>query len=164
MVVEHAPHAVLLILALSLLVSRIGAVGFEMTGLSPDVASFQATSAFSGAGFTTEEAELITATAGRRKMTRLLILGGNVGLATAFAALVLSFSNGGGDLLTLVYIAAGAVLVIAIARTRWLNRMATPMIRRVLDRTTDLEIKDYSGLLGLRRGYRVAEIDVQEGT
>jgi Trk-type K+ transport system membrane component len=59
--------SVLLIFAISLLIVRIGSIALQMTGLSPNVASFQSVSAFSGAGYTTEEAEQTVSTPGRRK-------------------------------------------------------------------------------------------------
>lgn len=40
----------LVAIAISMLVVRIGAIALQMTGLSADVASFQAQSAFSGVG------------------------------------------------------------------------------------------------------------------
>lgn len=43
--------SLLVIFALSLLIIRIGSVGLGMTGLSQEVASFQAASAFTGAGY-----------------------------------------------------------------------------------------------------------------
>ena len=48
-----------IILILALTVVRIGAIALELTGLSTDIAAFQAQSAFSGAGFTTSESETI---------------------------------------------------------------------------------------------------------
>lgn len=49
--------SLLTIIVLSITVVRIGATALELTGLSRDVAEFQAQSAFSGAGFTTQESE-----------------------------------------------------------------------------------------------------------
>ena len=49
----------LTIVILSITVVRIGGIALELTGLSPEVATFQAQSAFSGAGFTTAESESI---------------------------------------------------------------------------------------------------------
>ena len=62
----------LIILAISLTTVRIGAIALELTGLSYEVAAFQAQSAFSGAGFTTSESENIVAHAVRRKIIRIL--------------------------------------------------------------------------------------------
>ena len=49
--------SLLLIVALSLIVTRTAAVALTYTGLSQQAASFQARSAFTGVGYTTSEAE-----------------------------------------------------------------------------------------------------------
>jgi len=51
--------AVLTILALSLVITRVATVALTMTGLSRQVARFQARSALTGTGFTTSEAETV---------------------------------------------------------------------------------------------------------
>jgi len=53
----YALLSLVVILALSILTVRVGTIALELTGTSRDVASFQAVSAFSGGGFTTQEAE-----------------------------------------------------------------------------------------------------------
>ena len=67
----YALVSLLLVASLSLLVIRVGSVALSMTGLSEEVASFQSLSAFSGAGFTTEEAERTIAYPARRRVRRL---------------------------------------------------------------------------------------------
>lgn len=57
-----------IILILALTGIRVGAIVLELTGLSTDVAAFQAQSAFSGAGFTTSESESIVNHPVRRKI------------------------------------------------------------------------------------------------
>jgi len=47
-----ALFTLLTIVLMPIIVVRIGAIALELTGLSPEIASFQAQSAFSGAGFT----------------------------------------------------------------------------------------------------------------
>jgi hypothetical protein len=47
-------------------------------------------------------------------------------------------------------------VLLALARSRWADRRATPLISRLLSRGTDLEIRDYAGLLELESGYRVS--------
>ncbi|KZN23035.1 TrkA-C domain protein [Haladaptatus sp. R4] len=154
--------SLLLTFALALLIIRIGSIALRMTGVSPDIASFQAASAFSGAGFTTEESEVITATPGRRHIAKQLIRFGSLGLVSAIASLVLSFTNAsGGNLTGLIYIISGAVLLILLARSQWLNHLVTPLIERALSRTTDLELRDYTQVLGLQDDYRVAELDTE---
>lgn len=153
--------SLLVIFAVSLVVIRVGSVALRMTGLSPDVASFQATSAFSGAGYTTEEAEKAVETPGRRKVVKALIRLGSLGLISAVSSLVLSFTGTGTDRLgSLALVVGGVVGLVLLARSRWLNRLATPLIERALEQTTDLALRDYTRVLGLQREYRVAEIDV----
>ncbi|RBI59725.1 TrkA-C domain protein [halophilic archaeon] len=156
--------SLLLTFALALLIIRIGAVALRMTGVSADIASFQATSAFSGAGYTTEEAELITSTPERRNIAKQLIRLGSIGVISVIASLVLSFTNAsGGNLYSLLYIIGGAVVLILLARSEWLNHIVTPIIEWMLSRTTDLELRDYTQMLGLQDDYRVAEIDAETG-
>jgi hypothetical protein len=164
MAATYSILSLLIIFALSLLIVRTGSIALEMTGLSPDVASFQATSAFSGAGYTTEEAEQAITTVGRRKTVKALIRLGSIGLLGAISSLILSFTRtGGDDLLNLLYILGGAGVIILFARSRWFNRLVTPLIEWALSETTELEISDYAQLLGLQREYRVAEVEISEG-
>ena len=164
MVAIYPVLSLLIIFASSLLVVRIGSVALRMTGLAPDVASFQAASAFSGAGFTTQEAEHVVSTPERRAVVKVLIHLGSVGLVSVIASLVLSFTNSGGNSArNLVVIVVGAAALVLVARSRLLNRLLTPVIERALSRATDLEIKDYLHLLGLESDYGVAEVDVATG-
>jgi K+/H+ antiporter YhaU regulatory subunit KhtT len=79
----------ILVVAVSFVVVRIGAILFELTGLEWSVAKFQALSCFSSTGFTTREAELITGHPQRRRIASLLIVLGNAGLVT----LIATFAN-----------------------------------------------------------------------
>ncbi|WP_135852565.1 TrkA C-terminal domain-containing protein [Halorussus salinus] len=156
--------SLLVIFALSLLVVRVGSVALRMTGLSPDVASFQATSAFSGAGYTTEEAERVVETPERRTVTKALIRLGSLGLVSTISSLVLSFTDAAGEELpNFVTIVAGVGGLVLLARSDWFNRLVTPVIEWGLRRTTDLDLRDYTRVLGLQREYRVAEVEVDAG-
>lgn len=77
----------ILVIAISFIIVRIGAVAFQLTGLDWDVAKFQALSCFSSTGFTTKESELITANKQRRTIATFLIILGNAGLVTLIATL-----------------------------------------------------------------------------
>ena len=65
--------SLLLIIALSLLITRIASVAFVHTGLSREVARFQARYAFSGVGFSTSEAESIVGHPVRRRIVLTMI-------------------------------------------------------------------------------------------
>lgn len=160
-----AVFTLLLVVALSILVVRVGAIAFVMTGLSEDVARFQALSAFSGAGFTTSEAETIVMYPARRRIATMLIRLGSIGLVTSIATLMLSFLSAGG--LTwerLAVMAGGAVLVVGVSRTRAFNRALTPVVKRLLARYTTLDLRDYADLLNLRDDYRIVEFEIGEDT
>jgi hypothetical protein len=77
------------VLIVSFVVVRIGAIAFQLTGLEWSLAKFQALSCFTGTGFTTKEAELITADAQRRRIASVLIVLGHAGLVT----LIATFAN-----------------------------------------------------------------------
>ena len=73
----------------SFLAVRVGAIAFQLTGLEWSLAKFQALSCFSGTGFTTKEAELITGNPQRRRIASVLMVLGNAGLV----ALIATFAN-----------------------------------------------------------------------
>lgn len=155
----------LLVLMLSLLVIRIGSVALIRTGLSRDVARFQALSAFSGAGFTTDEAETLLDSPARRKVIATLIRLGSVGFTTSIATLLLSFiETGGGTWQRLLVLFLGVGGLYALARSQTFQRLITPVIEWGLDRYTELRLRDYANLLNLHGGNRVAEIEVKEDT
>lgn len=76
-------------ITISFMVVRIGGVAFELTGMDKEQARFQALSCFSGTGFTTAEAELITSHPQRRRIASYLMILGNAGLVT----LIATFAN-----------------------------------------------------------------------
>jgi hypothetical protein len=78
----------IVVLIVSLVVVRIGAIAFQLTGLEWSMAKFQALSCFTSTGFTTKEAELITGSAQRRRIASTLMVLGHAGLVTMIATLV----------------------------------------------------------------------------
>jgi hypothetical protein len=80
----------ILTLVVSFIVVRIGAIAFQLTGLEWSLAKFQALSCFTGTGFTTREAELITSNKQRRKIASVLIVLGNAGLVIMISTLASS--------------------------------------------------------------------------
>ena len=154
--------SLLIIITLSLLIIRVGTIALTMTGLSAEIASFQALSAFSGVGFTTDESEKVVTAPARRRVVSLLMLLGSLGVITAVSSLILSFVGAGreapGRLLVLV---AGVLALAVLARSRVFNRMLTPLIERALHRHTTWDLRDYADLLKLGEDHRVVEINVE---
>jgi hypothetical protein len=156
--------AVVIVLCVSLLVSRIGSVALSLTGLSREVARFQSRSAFFGVGFTTTEAESVVGHPVRRRIVLWLILLGNAGIVGVLASLVLSLTEGGGPTLTrLGALAAGLLAFTLLASSSWVDRHLSRLIERGLQRWTDLDARDYAALLHLAGDYEVSELVVEPG-
>jgi len=152
------------IIVLSILVVRIGAIALELTGLSAEIAAFQAQSAFSGVGFTTSESEMIVTHPARRRIVRILILFGSAGITTSMAALVLTFVGETGKDIAMrgAGLAVGVLVILLLSRLRIVNVLMKRVILRVLRRWTKLHIYDYEQLLGLGHGYTISRIRIHE--
>ena len=157
-----AAVCVLVVLLVSLLVARVGTVALTLTGMSREAARFQARSAFFGVGFTTGEAEAVVGHPVRRRIIMWLILLGNAGVVTTTGTLLISFAGGHDRLRGVLVLAAGVVVLGALAMSRPVDRLLTRVIRRALRRWTDLDVRDYAGLLELGEGYTVAELEVED--
>lgn len=132
--------SLLVIITVSIIVVRIGSIALTMTGVSKELASFQAQSAFSGVGFTTNESEAIVRHPVRRRIIRLLMLMGNAGLTSAIAGLVLAFYKGTKEELALRFglVAAGLALLWAFSTSRFIDRILTRIIQNALKTFTTL--------------------------
>ena len=159
-----ALFSLLIIIALSIIVVRIGAIALELTGLSTEIASFQAQSAFSGVGFTTRESERIVTHPVRRRIIRILILMGGAGVTTSIATLVLAFvgQTGRGVLVRGEFLLLGLVCIFFIARSRHLYNFMKTVITKALEKWTSLRIYDYEQLFGLGEGYAIAKISIRQ--
>ena len=159
--------SLLLVVSLSILVTRIAAVALRHTGLARQTARFQARSAFSGAGFTTSESEKVVNHPVRRRIVLTLMLLGNAGIVTAVSSLILAFVAGGDAGMALSYkiglLVAGLVLLWALATSNWVDRLLSRLVDRALQRFTHLDVGDYEGLLHLAGDYRIVEVQVEAG-
>lgn len=151
-------------LVISLLVTRIGAVAFQLTGLAKEVARFQARSAFTGVGFTTNEAEKIVNHPVRRKIAALLMLAGNLGIAFVIASMIAAVSSTGegNKLVQFLFLIIGFVLLYVIGTTRWVDQTISHIIEWALLKWTTLDVRDYVSLLHLADGYVVLELVVKD--
>lgn len=154
----------LIIIIMSIIVVRIGAVALELTGLSAEIASFQAQSAFSGVGFTTMESESIVSHPIRRRIIRMLILLGSAGVSTSIATLVLAFvgQTQYGFFTRIEILLLGLVIILLFTRSRHIYKIMKMVITNILKRYTHLRIYDYEQLFGLGEGYAIAKITVMK--
>jgi hypothetical protein len=153
----------LIIIMLSVVVVRIGAIALEITGLSAEIASFQAQSAFSGVGFTTVESEAIVTHPVRRKIVRVLILLGSAGVTTSIATLVLTFVGQSGVNVAVrgVTLLCGLIFIFLFARSRHIYHIMKIIIMQALKRWTTLRIYDYEQLFGLGEGYALSRVIIK---
>jgi len=130
------------------------------TGVPPDIAAFQARSAFSGAGFTTTEAENVVNHATRRRIISTTMFAGSLGTPTLVVTVMIGLmAPGPGSTMerSLVAISGIAAVFLAILNRpvrRWLvtigQRYAT---RRLIPALSEEPVV----LLELGEGFEVEE-------
>ncbi|HKL53441.1 MAG TPA: TrkA C-terminal domain-containing protein [Wenzhouxiangellaceae bacterium] len=153
----------LLVLVISFLITRIASAALTHTGLSREVARFQARSALTGAGFTTTESERLVNHPVRRRILMMLMLVGNAGIITAVSSLILAFvdSDDPSSLwLKVALLVAGVAVLWTVATSQFVDRHLSRLIDRLLRRYTSIEVRDFGSLLGLSGDYRVVELVV----
>ena len=167
MIVSIPMISLFVVLAVGLLIMRVGTVALTFTGLSRELARFQARSAFTGVGFTTDESERILEHPVRRRIIMVLMLFGNAGIIAAISSLLPVFITAGeatgSFLLRLLWLAVGLLILWAISLSGWVDRQLSRLIEWALRRWTRLDVWDYPGLLRLDAGYSVCEMTVDSG-
>ncbi|MFC2034099.1 TrkA C-terminal domain-containing protein [Chloroflexota bacterium] len=114
----------LLVILVSFLIVRGGAIALMMTGIDEEKAKFQSLSAFSRAGFTTKEAELIMNNPQRRRIITWLIILGNAGIVAVIVTATSSIASSEGYQLAIVIsvLIVGTYLVYKLASKRGFTR------------------------------------------
>ena len=156
--------AFLSLLGLSLVVTRLATVALVLTGLSHEAARFQALSAFTGTGFTTREAETVVDHPVRRRVIMVLIILRSAGLVTVILSLILSFVDTDDSMsrvFRLLWLVGGVAILFLLARIRWVDTAIERIMAWALQHWTDLDVRDYVGLLKLSGSYRVMEVNVR---
>ena len=169
----------IVVLVASFIIVRIGAIAFQLTGLEWSLAKFQALSCFSGTGFTTKEAELITTNKQRRRIASILMVLGNAGLVTLIASAAGTMTAHQalwaklsefflpvavpGYLLPWVNLAIIIVAVYVIYKASTNRRLAAKLTNYLRAKIVKREIfkpVSFEELLLLTGGYGVSKIDV----
>ena len=160
-----AISTLLLVVAVSLLITRAATVVLVATGMSKASARFQARSAFTGSGFTTRESENVVDHPTRRRVIMTLMLLGNAGIVASASSLILGFRQGnfGKEWQQVLELVCGLIALLLISRSRWVDRRLTELIARVVHERTDLALRDLGGLLQLAGDYSVNEMKVNAG-
>lgn len=157
--------SLVIILALSLIITRIATIALTHTGLSKESAKFQARSAFTGVGFTTTESEKVVNNPVRRRILLLLMLLGNAGIVTGIASLIIGFTAEGSEQnpwMRIVILAAGISILWTLAQSNWVDRKLSNVITRFLKKHTRIDANDYANLLHLAGDYRISQIGIDK--
>lgn len=156
----------LLVLVISLIITRVATISLTHTGLSRESARFQARSAFTGVGFTSRESEQVINHPVRRRIIMGLMLLGNAGIITVISSVILTVvaQQQRYPLWMKFSILAGGVLLIwLVARSRWVDNRLSRVIDWALVRYAHIDTRDYTSILHLAGGYMVSEILVEPG-
>lgn len=156
--------SLLLILAISLVTTRVAALVLERTGLSREISRFQARSAFTGVGFTTDEAESIVGHPVRRRVAMTLMLLGPIGTASVAAAILMSVfdvQTQGGLAAILGVLVGGVAILVFVSRSALVDRGIAGLVAWAMRRFGGDDLSDYVNLLHVADDYAVARIRVE---
>lgn len=158
--------SLIVIVSMSVLVTRFATIALVHTGLSEQTAKFQARSAFTGVGYATREAERIVGHPVRRRIIMTLMLLGNVGIISVLATLVLTFIDhqaGTAEWAKKVgTLIAGIALLWALSKSKWVDKGLSKWINHLLEKYTDIKVRDYAGILHLSGEYEITEMLVDQ--
>lgn len=156
--------ALLTIVLITLLINRIATMALMFTGLSREMARFQARSAFATVGFTSAESEYVVNHPVRRRIIMLLMLLGNIGFVSTMG-LVIATLTGTSDYplaSRLGVLVAGLAGLWALSMSKVVDVYLSRLIGWALKKFTRLEAHDFLNLLQLGAGYGVTEMEVEE--
>jgi hypothetical protein len=153
----------IVVILISALIVKVGAIALRMTGIDRETAAFQALSAFTGTGFTTSEAENIVNHPRRRKVLKALMILGNAGIVTALAMLFLSLqgSNVTNALAKFGVIGLIGLALLAFPLSKGLDSLLENFIMKRLSRSTHFSMGAFNQIMSLARGYGIAEVLVR---
>ncbi|MBW3578326.1 MAG: hypothetical protein KY462_11425 [Actinobacteria bacterium] len=152
-----------MVVAISVVVTRVATAALTVTGVSHDLASFQARSAFTGVGFTTSET--VANHPVRRRIILILMLLSNAGIATVIASLVVGFVDTDSARVAaarLAGLAVGLAILWLLTASDPLERAMRRSIERGLRRwASGVSVRDDTRPLNVSGPYAVQE-DVVE--
>ena len=138
----YAVATFLVVAVITLALGQFATGALIATGVPPEIAAFQARSAFSGAGFTTTEAENVVNHPARRRIIAATMFAGSLGTPTLVVTVLLGFvAPGPGSTLerTLVLLSGAFLIAVSLlnkAMRSWLvgvgNRYTAQRLRPAL--------------------------------
>jgi len=137
-----AALTLMLIFVITFTVVRVAAVALRLTGISDDMARFQALSALTGTGFTTTEAEMIVNYPVRRKIATWLMIIGNLGIMSVLSTVLVSFvradASEGTILVQLIWFGSGLLFLSVVMLNKKVDAFLCGSIAKMLRRYSRL--------------------------
>ena len=161
----YAIATFLVVAVVTLIFVRVATGALIATGTPPEVAAFQARSAFSGAGFTTSETENVVNHPVRRRIISMTMFVGNVGTPTLVVAVLVGFLGpgpGGTTQRTAVLFSFVVLAALFLG-----NRPMTRILVRIGERYAQRRLlpslgRDAEELLAMGDEYVVVEANVEQ--
>jgi hypothetical protein len=149
-----------LVIVISFLVVRAGAIALMFTGMDEKRARFQALSAFTRTGFTTKEAEIVVKDPRRRQIITWLIVLGNAGIVTVIVTATSSLSSSEGYFIAvdIGILLVGVYLVYLVLKRTPLSRTWEKFIEKRFVHSEFLEEDTSEDLLHLAEGYGMLQV------
>lgn len=153
-----------LVVIVSFLVVRAGAIALMFTGMDEQRARFQALSAFTRTGFTTREAELVMKDPRRRRIITWLIILGNAGLVTVIVTATSSLASSSGYSLGInaIVLLGGMAVILLTARYSPLANIWSKYIEKRIAKSGFGEEVATEDLLHIGEGYGLRRIFIRE--
>jgi hypothetical protein len=155
------------ILVFSNIILRIATSILKFTGLSNDVAFFQARSAFTGTGYTTKESEIVVNHPLRRRVILLLMYVRNIGFITVVSSIILSFfdtQNTEDFFMRIAWLVGGTLVLIIISRIKLIDVILSKLVEVSMKRWKRIYVQDYESILHLAGEFEVVDCPVAEGS
>ena len=165
----YAVSTFLIVAVITVAFTKLATGALIATGMPPELAAFQARSAFSGAGFTTRETENVVNQPVRRKIIGTTMLVGSLGTPTLVVTVLVGLiAPGPGSTTSRVLVIASGLFLIGMAILnkpvqRWLSGVGHRYIQRHLipalgdERQELLVLSDDFAIQSVRLSSSVAE-------
>lgn len=157
--------SLLLIILLSVSCVRAGSMALSFTGLSKEVARFQALSSFLGVGFTTSESEKVTSHPVRRRIISTLMMLGYFGLGSGLVSVISVVTQSTTEQLgqELIVVVAGVVTIVALFGWKVFDPLIERGVMKALGKRYGSLVHDYAELLRVDKGYSISNVQVIAG-
>jgi hypothetical protein len=158
--------SLLLVLYLSLFITRIATIILVHTGLPRQIAKFQARSAMTGCGYTTSEAEQMLNHPLRRRVIQVLMLLGHIGIVASMSTAIIGFVTPSHHIefwRRAGILGLGLIVLWFLANSKWFEHWFDKFLDHFLKTYTAFKMSEFGHLFHLTEGFVVSELALTAG-